>query len=154
MEMLQRTDTRVTRHNGGWIVLGTSLLVVCFCGTALRWTSLLRLPFSPGVMDTASAGFPRLGVDVNAAGPAELCCIPGVGPALAKRIVDHRQIHGSFQSLSDLEHVPGIGPQLSLQLAQAMLPLPDPAPPRSAPPQVVELVGRIGQHSIDEPLHD
>jgi competence ComEA-like helix-hairpin-helix protein len=56
---------------------------------------------------------PRIGVrftvDLNAAGPAELGQLPGVGPAIAQRIVDHRMAHGRFTSPEDLLDVVGIG---------------------------------------------
>jgi competence protein ComEA len=36
--------------------------------------------------------------------------IPGIGPALAGRIVAWRAAHGAFGTLDELEKVPGIGP--------------------------------------------
>ena len=49
-------------------------------------------------------------IDVNSANAAELERLPRVGPALAQRIIDHRQRHGPFQTPEDLRHVRGIGP--------------------------------------------
>lgn len=49
-------------------------------------------------------------IDVNSATVAELERLPRVGPALAQRIIEHRQRHGPFQSAEDLRHVRGIGP--------------------------------------------
>lgn len=49
-------------------------------------------------------------VDVNAADEVELAQLPGVGPALARRIVDRRSVAGRFASADDLLAVPGIGP--------------------------------------------
>jgi competence ComEA-like helix-hairpin-helix protein len=51
-------------------------------------------------------------VDVNAAGVAALERLPGVGPALAQRIVDHRRVHGRFRTADKLQDVRGIGPGL------------------------------------------
>lgn len=51
-------------------------------------------------------------VDLNRAAPAELEALPGIGPALAGRIVDHRGRHGPFRTVEDLAAVPGIGPVL------------------------------------------
>ena len=51
-------------------------------------------------------------VDVNAAGAAALERLPGVGPALAQRIVDHRRVHGRFRTAEELQDVRGIGPGL------------------------------------------
>jgi competence ComEA-like helix-hairpin-helix protein len=49
-------------------------------------------------------------VDVNAAPAVELAQLPGLGPATAARIVDHRQQYGPFTSPESLLAVPGIGP--------------------------------------------
>lgn len=50
-----------------------------------------------------------LPLDVNAADRAELLQIPGVGPTLADAILTHRSTFGPFQSLDELDGVPGIG---------------------------------------------
>ena len=48
-------------------------------------------------------------VDINAADAMELAQLPGLGPATAARIVDHRRTHGPFTSIEGLLDVPGIG---------------------------------------------
>jgi competence protein ComEA len=52
-----------------------------------------------------------LALDINQATAADLEALPGIGPALAKRIIDYRQAHGPFQKIDDLEQVSGIGPK-------------------------------------------
>lgn len=47
-------------------------------------------------------------VRINSAGVSELQQLPGIGPALAQRIVDTRS-RGRFASADDLLRVPGIG---------------------------------------------
>ena len=49
-------------------------------------------------------------VDINRASVAELDELPGIGPATAAAIVEHREQHGPFASVDDLEAVRGIGP--------------------------------------------
>jgi competence protein ComEA len=49
-------------------------------------------------------------LDLNAAGAEELEALPGVGPALARAIVEHRTRNGRFRTVDDLVDVPGIGP--------------------------------------------
>jgi competence ComEA-like helix-hairpin-helix protein len=49
-------------------------------------------------------------VDVNTAGAAELEGLPGIGPALAARVVETRARKGRFASVDELAEVPGIGP--------------------------------------------
>ncbi len=61
---------------------------------------------------TVSAGT----LNVNAATRAELELLPGIGPALAGRIIDHRTTHGPFRSMDDLDKVRGIGPKLMERL--------------------------------------
>lgn len=51
-------------------------------------------------------------VDVNRATAEALQALPGVGPVLARRIVDYRDGGGRFRVPEDLLPVPGIGPVL------------------------------------------
>ncbi len=48
-------------------------------------------------------------IDINHASAQELERLKGVGPAIAKRIVEYRQAHGSFTRPEDLLNVRGIG---------------------------------------------
>ncbi|MEV7120066.1 helix-hairpin-helix domain-containing protein [Kitasatospora griseola] len=50
-------------------------------------------------------------VSLNHSSAEQLDSLPGVGPALAQRILQYRLTHGPFQSLDQLRHVPGIGPR-------------------------------------------
>jgi competence protein ComEA len=49
-------------------------------------------------------------VHLNGADVDDLDALPGVGPALAERIVAFGREHGGFRSVDDLLEVPGIGP--------------------------------------------
>lgn len=51
-------------------------------------------------------------INVNAAGPAELQALKGVGEKKARAIVAFRKAHGPFATLDDFEEVPGIGPAM------------------------------------------
>jgi comEA protein len=55
-------------------------------------------------------------VDLNSAPAEELEALPGVGPALARRIVEWRETKGRFRSPDDLDAVPGIGPAVLARL--------------------------------------
>ena len=67
-------------------------------------------------------------VDVNSAGEAELAQLPGVGPALARRIVDRRDTEGPFRADTDLLDVPGVGPVTFERLRPHLRPFPEPSP--------------------------
>ena len=51
-------------------------------------------------------------VNINTADASTLEQLPGVGPALAERIIAHREEHGSFASVEELVGVRGIGPAI------------------------------------------
>jgi competence protein ComEA len=57
------------------------------------------------------AGTPAGPVNLNTATAEQLDALDGVGPSTAKKIVEYRQQHGGFGSVSDLDRIPGIGPK-------------------------------------------
>ena len=56
-------------------------------------------------------------ININRATVAELDSLPGVGPALASRIVEYRREHGPFSTVKDLQKVSGIGPVIISEIA-------------------------------------
>ena len=63
--------------------------------------------------DSARAAATRApALDLNRAGIGELDALPGIGPVLAARIVEHRRLHGAFHSVDELRAVRGVGPRL------------------------------------------
>ena len=48
-------------------------------------------------------------VNINTADEKALDTLPGVGPAMAKRIIEFRETEGAFQSIEDIKKVRGIG---------------------------------------------
>lgn len=51
-------------------------------------------------------------IRINTATAAEFEALPGIGPALAARIIAYRDQNGPFTSTEDLMKVKGIGPKL------------------------------------------
>ncbi len=49
-------------------------------------------------------------VNINTATAAELEALPRIGPTMAQRIVEYRQTNGPFESIEEIQNVPGIGP--------------------------------------------
>lgn len=75
-------------------------------------------------------------VNVNAAGATELAQLPGIGPATAEAIVEHRRTHGPFASHDALLDVPGIGPATLERMRPHLRPIRAPqeaAAPADAP---------------------
>ncbi|WP_246281732.1 ComEA family DNA-binding protein [Fodinicola acaciae] len=93
---------------------------VAAAGGALPGTDLTSVNLARKLVDgeqiivgtpTAAAGAaPKVGpVNLNTATAEQLDALPGVGPVLAKRIVDYRAQHGPFGSVEQLREVSGIG---------------------------------------------
>ena len=59
-------------------------------------------------------------LDLNRATSAELEQLPGIGPAMAARILEYRAENGRFNSVEDLDEVRGIGPK-KLEKLQALV---------------------------------
>ncbi|ACX52580.1 competence protein ComEA helix-hairpin-helix repeat protein [Ammonifex degensii KC4] len=57
-------------------------------------------------------------INLNTADEAALQTLPGIGPTLARRIVEYRAKNGPFTSVEDLAKVPGIGPRRLEQLRE------------------------------------
>ena len=55
-------------------------------------------------------------VNLNTAPVAELDTLPGIGPTLAQRIIDHRTAQGPFQSADQLANVQGISARMADEL--------------------------------------
>ena len=57
-------------------------------------------------------------ISINDGTEADLQKISGIGPKMAKKIVDYRQEHGPFKSLEELRQVKGIGPALYKKIVE------------------------------------
>ena len=111
---------KYTREEGAVFVL---LLIgaLCLCGLylvrSLQTEKALQLPepvSAPAAVvepDTASG---RL--DLNTAAEEELEARPGIGPALAERIVAYRTENGPYLSVEELLLVRGIGEKILQKL--------------------------------------
>lgn len=57
-------------------------------------------------------------ISINDGSETDLQKISGIGPKMAKKIVDYRQEHGPFKSVEELRHVKGIGPALYKKIVE------------------------------------
>ncbi len=48
-------------------------------------------------------------VNINTATQTELETLDGIGPSIAKKIVEYRKTNGKFKAIEDIKEVPGIG---------------------------------------------
>lgn len=58
--------------------------------------------------NTEQAGRPEK-ININTAGAQKLVQLPGIGPAYAARIIEHREKNGPFTALEQLIEIRGIG---------------------------------------------
>jgi uncharacterized protein len=70
-----------------------------------------------GLDDTVISCVNSVGVEVNTASKELLSYVSGLGPALAKSIVDYRNENGAFASRAALKKVPRLGPKAFEQSA-------------------------------------
>ena len=88
-----------------------------------------------------------VGVEVNTASKELLTYVPGLGPAIAKNIVGHRNENGPFRSREELKKVPRLGPK-SFEQAAGFLRIRDGGDPLDASavhPESYPIVARMAQ---------
>lgn len=59
--------------------------------------------------NTSEEGGKNKKVNINQATKSELETLPGIGEAMANRIIEYREQNGKFQKIDDLKNVKGIG---------------------------------------------
>jgi len=95
----------------------------------------------------------RVGVELNTASAPLLARVAGIGPALATKIVQHREQNGAFKGRAELQAVGGLGPKTFEQCA-GFLRIRDGAHPLDASavhPERYDLVERMAK-DLGKPL--
>lgn len=92
------------------VVLDGEQIIVPDHDEAARAEAQAHSPSEDGtVTGTDGTGSSSGTVNINTASAQELILLPGIGPALAERIIEYRTVNGPFQQETDLLQVSGIG---------------------------------------------
>lgn len=83
-------------------------------GIASPATGVEPSPSGPGAEADGDGAL----VNINTASESELDELPGVGPAIAARIVEYRTTNGPFSNIEQLQDVKGIGPAIFEKLRE------------------------------------
>lgn len=94
--------------------LTAGVLAVALLGVGLGRGQVVRAAAQES--KAAAAAALSAPVNLNTATSADLEKLPGIGPALAARILEYRQKNGGFKKIEDLMNVKGIGEKSFLKL--------------------------------------
>src|SRR5258708_24788841 len=87
---------------------GEQVLIPTLANSGVNPSGPSTGPFTVIVTPTNTASNLSL-IDINTATLSDLESLPGIGPTVAQKILDYRQLHGSFLRIADLLTLPGIG---------------------------------------------
>lgn len=105
------------REHYGWVFVGLAVLccvyTIGYCaglearGRAIIITDVAQSALPEGTPTPSRE--PEYPININTADAETLTFLPGVGQALAERIVAYRQENGDFAAVEDIMQVYGIG---------------------------------------------
>ncbi len=110
-----------------WRLLGRDQLVLHALATLMLLVAAGRYAWrrwAPARHVQTLAGHERISyrVDLNEATAEELDLLPGIGPAKAARIIEHRAEHGPFKTGDALASVPGFNRAIVARLRGLVTP--------------------------------
>jgi len=80
---------------------------------ALAFLLVLGLALAPAaVLAQQGKTAPGEKVNLNTATQEQLQTLPGVGPAIAQRIIEHRNKNGKFNRIEDILNIKGVGEKI------------------------------------------
>ena len=96
-----------------WIAVLTLVFILGMAGVYARATCMDEGDYiirtGKLAQETVAIEAVQWQVDINTATAEELTALPGVGEALAERIIAYREEHGRFRAAEELLEVKGIG---------------------------------------------
>jgi predicted DNA-binding helix-hairpin-helix protein len=95
-----------------WRLSKSSITILSITGIALSLSAMIPLVVDR-VTHTTRVDAPCFEIDLDLADADTLALLPGIGPALAGRIVEDRNRLGAFGGIAGLQRVRGIGPSIS-----------------------------------------
>jgi competence protein ComEA len=85
------------------------LIISLILGSSIVFYTKIKGPPIPSHLLEEKERRETIRVDINKASLVELIRLPGIGPVLAKRIIEFRERRGPFKKYEDLLKVKGIG---------------------------------------------
>ena len=109
---------RASARAGFWLLVAFCYVMAGATGACVKLPRRAGADQSPQASPTSATQPAQgaVGVNINTASPAELARLPGIGPALAARIVAHRKRYGPFRRAEQLLLVRGISEARFAQL--------------------------------------
>ncbi len=133
---------RSARRRWTWVLreMDRRSVAACVLGACVAivgcvvWFELTPFESSPtaALDDAFNDSLPLYQLDVRSAPWPEWALLPGLGEGMAKRICEHRERHGGFQSPDDVRQVRGIGPKTWERIRPYLHAAPATSPPLDA----------------------
>ena len=95
-----------------WRLSKSSITILSIAGIAFSLSAIIPLAVDR-ISPTIRVDAPSFQIDLDVADADTLALLPGIGPALAGRIVEDRNRLGAFGGIAGLQRVRGIGPAIS-----------------------------------------